>query len=157
MSAEKRFDGDRALVVGGYGGIGALVCRSLAEEGARVAVAGRSKERAEEVARSLGADISRSRFCGGGSRSPLWRKIFANVLGIPLEMVKTEQGPGYGAAMLAMVGGGLFPSVEQAAGALTEIGSVTEPEPELTALYEDRYRRFRRIYPALRPLFPELL
>ncbi|WP_019544126.1 SDR family NAD(P)-dependent oxidoreductase [Streptomyces sulphureus] len=54
MSAEKRFDGDRALVVGGYGGIGALVCRSLAEEGARVAVAGRSKERAEEVARSLG-------------------------------------------------------------------------------------------------------
>ena len=110
-----------------------------------------------EVARSLGADISRSRFCGGGSRSPLWRKIFANVLGIPLEMVKTEQGPGYGAAILAMVGGGLFPSVEEAAGALTEIGSVTEPEPELTALYEDRYRRFRRIYPALRPLFPELL
>ena len=71
--------------------------------------------------------------------------------------VKTEQGPGYGAAMLAMVGCGLFPSVEDAADALMETASVTEPEPELTALYEERYRRFRRIYPALRPLFPELL
>jgi xylulokinase len=110
-----------------------------------------------EVARSLGTELSRSRFCGGGSRSPLWRRIFANVLGIPLEMVKTEQGPGYGAAMLAMVGCGLFPSVEDAADALAETASVTEPEPELTALYEDRYLRFRRIYPALRPLFPELL
>ena len=48
-------------------------------------------------------------------------------------------------------------SLIQSPDKLTEIGSVTEPEPELTALYEDRYRRFRRIYPALRPLFPELL
>ena len=47
-----------------------------------------------EVARSLGLEIPRSRVCGGGATSPLWRKIFANVLGIPLDMVKTEQGPG---------------------------------------------------------------
>ncbi len=109
-----------------------------------------------EVARSLGLDIPRSRICGGGAKSPLWRRIFANVLGIPLDMVKTEQGPGYGGAMLAMVGCGLFESVQAASDALVSLASTTEPEPELTARYEEQYRKFRRIYPALRDIFPEI-
>ena len=78
-----------------------------------------------EVARSLGLEIPRSRICGGGAKSPLWRRIFANVLGIPLDMVKTEQGPGYGGAMLAMVGCGRFESVQAAADALVELASTT--------------------------------
>ncbi len=110
-----------------------------------------------EVARSLGIDIPRSRLCGGGSRSPLWRTIFANVLGIPLELVKTEQGPGYGGAMLAMVGSGRFPSVQAAADALVEVAGTVEPDPELTALYDAQYQKFRAIYPAMKPLFPKLL
>ncbi len=110
-----------------------------------------------EVSRSLGLDIPRSKLCGGGARSPLWRRIFANVLGIPLDMVKTEQGPGYGGAMLAMVGCGLFDSVAGAVDALVALDSTTEPEPELTALYEERYRQFRKIYPALKGLFPEIV
>lgn len=109
-----------------------------------------------EVAKSLGLDIPRSRICGGGSKSPLWRKIFANVLGIPLDMVKTEQGPGYGGAMLAMVGCGLFPSVQAAADALVELAASTEPEPALTARYEEQYQKFRKIYPALKSVFPEI-
>ena len=56
-----------------------------------------------EIARGLGVDIPRSNICGGGSKSKLWKVIMANVLGIPLDMVTTEQGPGYGAAILAMV------------------------------------------------------
>ena len=107
-----------------------------------------------EVARSLGLDIPRSKLCGGGSKSPLWRKIFANVLGIPLDMVKTEQGPGYGGAMLAMVGCGRFDSVAAAADALVEVARTVEPDPALTALYEERYQQFRRIYPAVKALFP---
>lgn len=110
-----------------------------------------------EVAKSLGVGIPSSRICGGGAKSPLWRRIFANVLGIPLQMVKTEQGPGYGAAMLAMVGCGLYGSVQEAADALVQLAGVTEPEAELTALYEQRYRQFKRIYPALKGLYPELL
>ena len=110
-----------------------------------------------EVARSLGLDIPRSRICGGGSRSPLWRKIFANVLGIPLDTVKTEQGPGYGGAMLAMVGDGLFATVKEAADALTEVGGTTVPDPELTARYEEQYRKFRLLYPALKSVFPQIL
>ena len=110
-----------------------------------------------EVARSLGLDIPSSKLCGGGSKSPLWRTIFANVLGIPLELPKTEQGPGYGGAMLAMVGCGRFESVQAAADALVEVASVVEPDPALTARYEARYRQYRAIYPALKPVFAQLL
>jgi len=106
-----------------------------------------------EVAKSLGIAIPRSNVCGGGAKSPLWRKIFANVLGIPLDMVKTEQGPGYGAAMLAMVGCGKFASVQEAADALVEVASTTEPDAELTAKYEARYQNFKKLYPALKDFF----
>ncbi len=109
-----------------------------------------------EVARSIGVDIPRSKICGGGSRSPLWREIFANVLGIPLDMVKTEQGPGYGGAMLAMVGCGRFENVGAAADALVEVSYTVEPDAELTARYEEQYRKFRQIYPVLKPLFPKI-
>ena len=109
-----------------------------------------------EVARSLGLDIPRTKLCGGGAKSPLWRKIFANVLGIPLEMVKTEQGPGYGGAMLAMVGCGQYASVQAASDALVELASVTEPDPEFTARYEAQYQKFRKIYPAMKNIFPDL-
>ena len=110
-----------------------------------------------EVAKSLGLSIPRSKLCGGGSKSPLWRTIFANVLGIPLELPRTEQGPGYGAAMLAMVGCGRFESVRTAAGALVEVSAVVEPDPALTSRYEERYQQYRTLYPALRPVFPGLL
>ena len=80
-------------------------------------------------------------------------KIFANVLGIPLDMVKTEQGPGYGAAMLAMVGCGKFVSVQEAADKLVEVASTTEPDAALTAKYEGRYQNFKKLYPALKNFF----
>ena len=110
-----------------------------------------------EVARSLGVEIPRSNICGGGSKSGLWRTIMANVLGIPLDIVATEQGPGYGGAMLAMVAAGRFPSVQAAADALVHVADTVEPNPELTALYEARYRQFQKIYPACKALFPQLL
>jgi xylulokinase len=106
-----------------------------------------------EVAKSLGIAIPSTKICGGGAKSPLWRTIFANVLGIPLELVKTEQGPGYGGAMLAMVGCGQYASVQAAADALVEVASTVQPDPELVAKYEVRYQKFKSIYPAVKPLF----
>lgn len=110
-----------------------------------------------EVAKSLGVSIPRSNICGGGSKSPLWKTILANVLGIPLDIVKTEQGPGYGAAILAMVSCGDYPTVEAACKALVSVKDTVEPDPELTARYEARYQQFRQIYPACKSLFPNLL
>ena len=110
-----------------------------------------------EVAKSLGISIPRSNVCGGGSKSALWKTITANVLGIPLDTVATEQGPGYGAAMLAMVACGRFASVREAADALVRVKSTVEPDAELTKLYDERYAQFREIYPACKALFPKLL
>ena len=67
-----------------------------------------------EVARSLGIRIDSSRICGGGAKSPLWRQIIAAVMNVKLEIIESEEGPGYGAAILAAVGGGTCESVESA-------------------------------------------
>ncbi|WP_325200945.1 xylulokinase [Oscillibacter sp.] len=110
-----------------------------------------------EVARGLGLDIPRSGICGGGSQSGLWKTILANVLSIPLDSAATEQGPGYGGAILAMAAAGRFPSVQEAAKALVQVTDTVEPDEELTALYEARYQQFRNIYPACKALFPKLM
>ena len=110
-----------------------------------------------EVATSLGISIPKTKICGGGSKSPLWRTIFANVLGIPLELLKTEQGPGYGGAILAMVGCEQYESVQAAVDDLVEVAAVVEPDAELTKRYEARYQQFRKLYPALKDTFAQLL
>ncbi len=109
-----------------------------------------------EQAKALGISIPRSGICGGGSRSMLWQTILANVLGIPLDTVRTAEGPGYGAALLAMTACGRFGSVAEACDALVQVESTVEPDPALTARYDRRYRQFKRIYPACKPLFAAL-
>ncbi len=109
-----------------------------------------------EVAKSLGIDIGRSNICGGGAKSELWKKIMANVLGIPLDTVKTEQGPGYGGAILAMVGCGEFGSVNAACDSLVEISDTVYPDDELTALYDKKYKIFKQIYPSLKTVFAQM-
>ena len=109
-----------------------------------------------EVAKKIGVKIDRSFLCGGGAKSPLWRRMLANILNIPLDVPQTEEGPGYGGAMLAMVGCGQFESVQACAAALTRVKKTVEPDPAIAARYEDRYQRFRKIYPAMRELFQEL-
>lgn len=103
-----------------------------------------------EVARSLGLTIRRSKLCGGGAKSPLWRKIFANALNIGLDMPQTEEGPGYGGCMLAMVGSGAYESVRACCDALVRVTSTVEPDPALAARYDERYAKYRLIYPALK-------
>lgn len=109
-----------------------------------------------QVAKSLGLRIPQSTLCGGGSKSPLWREILANVLGIPLLLPQTEQGPGYGGAMLGMVACGEYAAVAEACKALIKIAGTVEPDPALTARYEAQYQKFRQIYPAVKGLFPVL-
>lgn len=110
-----------------------------------------------EVAKSLGIDIKRSKLCGGGGKSPIWRKILANVLNISLDIPEAEEGPGYGGAMLAMVGCGEYKSAQDAAAKLVKVASVIEPDPATAAKYEEKYRKFRKLYPALRSVFPEII
>ncbi len=109
-----------------------------------------------EIAKGLGIEIPRSNICGGGAKSELWKKILANVLNIPLDSLLTEQGPGYGGAILAMVGCGEYESVRQATDKLISVAATVYPDREIAARYETKYQNFKKIYPTLKPLFQML-
>lgn len=109
-----------------------------------------------EVAKSLGIQITRTKVCGGGAKSPLWQKIIANVLNVKVDLLETEEGPGLGGAMLAAVACKEYASVEEAAEAIVKTADTVEPEPELAAAYEKQYQKFKEIYPACRELFEKL-
>ena len=109
-----------------------------------------------EVAKSLGIDIKRSKICGGGAKSPLWKKIIANVLNIQIDVIESEEGPGYGGAMLAAVACGEYASVEDAAAKLVKVVDTVSPDPEIAAKYEARYQKFALVYPTVKSLFPKI-
>ena len=106
-----------------------------------------------EVARSLGIRIDSSRICGGGAKSPLWRQIIAAVMNVKLEIIESEEGPGYGAAILAAVGCGTFESVERACEKLVKVIDTVEPDPELVQKYEEKYQKFKQLYPIMKNWF----
>lgn len=109
-----------------------------------------------EVAKSMGIDIKRTTICGGGAKSLLWRKIMANVLNLEVDIIESEEGPGYGGAILAAVGCGEYDSVEEAAKKLVKVVDTVKPDSELVKKYEKRYKIFRQIYPNLKFLYPML-
>ncbi len=106
-----------------------------------------------EAAKKNGAKIPRTKLCGGGAKSKLWRQIIANVMNMPVDIPQTEQGPSYGAAMLAMVGCGEYKTVQEAASAIVRVKETVLPVPETSAAYEQKYRHFIKFYPALKGLF----
>lgn len=109
-----------------------------------------------EVAKSLGIDIPRTKICGGGAKSPLWKTMLANILNVSVDVVETEEGPSMGGAMLAAVGCGEYASVEEAADAIVRVVDTVEPTPELAAKYDKRYQEFKQIYPALKNVFANI-
>lgn len=109
-----------------------------------------------EIIKQFGVDVKSSCLCGGGAKSALWRTILANVLGVELVLPLTEQGPGYGAAILAMVGAGQFDSVQNASKTFFAAKATVSPDEHLVALYKERYEKYRRIYPAVKELYKNL-
>lgn len=109
-----------------------------------------------EVAKASGIQINSSSLCGGGAKSPLWQKIFANVLNIPITIPQTEQGPGYGGAMLAMVGTGAFTDVKACADAFVKLKETIYPDSDISARYQQQYLKFKEIYPSMKNLFKKI-
>ena len=102
-----------------------------------------------EVARSLGIQIERTKICGGGAKSPLWKKIIANVMNLKVDVIESEEGPALGGAMLAAVGCGEYPDVKTIAEKIVKVVDTVEPEEELVRKYEEKYQKFRKIYPTV--------
>ena len=109
-----------------------------------------------ELMRAMGLVPSTEiRATGGGVKSSLWRQVLADVLEARIVTTSTAEGAAQGAATLAAVGGGWFPTVEEACRALVRIREPTEPSPDAGA-YAGAYRRYRELYPALAPTFHAL-
>ena len=109
-----------------------------------------------EVARSLGIKIDRTMICGGGAKSPLWKRLVANILNVEVEVPVSEEGPGFGAAILAAVGCGEYESVEEATKSIIKIKEKIKPEADLVVKYEEKYQKFKKIYPALKDVFKKI-
>ena len=109
-----------------------------------------------EIAKASGVKIDATKICGGGGKSKIWRKIVANVLGIPVLRPQIEEGPAYGGAILAMVGCGEYASVLEATSELIKTKDVTEPIPELVAKYNQKYASFTKLYPALKEVYKQI-
>ncbi len=106
-----------------------------------------------EVARKLGIDVKSSMLCGGGTKSLIWMKIIANVMNIRISIPNTQEGPSYGAAILAMTGCGKFATVNEAVHSLIRIKDSIEPEPDLVNMYEEKYQKWIKIYPGCKEIF----
>jgi xylulokinase len=98
----------------------------------------------------LKVPVEKIRVGGGGARSPLWRQIQADVFGQTVETVRVEEGPAFGAALLAGVGAKIWPSVDEACDAVVRGAERTAGRQNVTELMNEQYQRYQRIYPALK-------
>ncbi len=103
-----------------------------------------------EVARELGIDVKRTRICGGGSKGDLAKKMMAAILNIEVDVPENEQGPSMGGAMLAAVACGEYASVKEACDKIVKISKTVSPDPAIAARYEEKYKRYRQLYPLLK-------
>lgn len=108
-----------------------------------------------DVMRGLGIEANQLRATGGGARSRLWRQMQADIFAVPVAAMASVQRPAVGAALLAGVATGVFADVVSASATVARLGTVLEPDPERAARYEQIYRTFSALDPAIRqPLAP---
>lgn len=113
------------------------------------------RDNLELIERVGAAQAEEARISGGGARSPIWRQLLADLLGIDLVTVATTEGAAFGAALLAAVGRGHWPSVGVACAETVRTRKIHRPRSEVHRAYERLHRRFARHYPAVEPLFAD--
>jgi len=109
-----------------------------------------------EILKEMGLPVSQVRASGGGARSALWRQIQADVFGCELVTINVDEGPAFGACLLAGVGAGLYPTVPAACRKTIKVTQRTDPNPETVKVYERFYAVYRKLYPALKERFGEV-
>ena len=109
-----------------------------------------------QIARSSGIKINSATLCGGGAKSTLWRKIIANVLNVTINIPTVEEGPSYGAALLAMVAAKKYSSVEEAVNKIVKIKETITANQDVAALYEEKYKTYKSLYPSLKDAFKSM-
>jgi xylulokinase len=103
-----------------------------------------------EIMVGLGTSPVEIRATGGGARSAFWRQMLADVFGRPIVRTVVDEGPAYGAALLAGVTAGVFEDVDEACGRISLRADACEPNSDLVASYDDYYAVYRALYPSTR-------
>ena len=103
-----------------------------------------------EIANKNGICPQEATICGGGAKSEKWKQMAADILNIPIKVLKTEQGPSFGAAILAMVGDGLYKDVSSAANDIVEVERIIYPNINKQKYYQDKYYKFHSLYPLIK-------
>lgn len=104
----------------------------------------------QEIIAGLGLAVPEILFTGGGAKASFIRQLEADISGRPVVPVDQEEGPAFGAALLGAVGVGAFPDVASATAKTLRRGAATQPRAQAHAAYAEPYRRYQRLYPALR-------
>ena len=103
-----------------------------------------------EIMRGLDVSDDDVRVVGGGARSPVWRRLQADIFGRPIRRTHVDEGPAYGAALLAGVAAGVYADAEEAMAHVRVREEVTEPDPARAARYDELYAVYASLYPAAR-------
>lgn len=106
-----------------------------------------------EPIRAMGVAVRQARAIGGGAKSAFWRRLQADVLDVEVARLANDEGPAFGAAVLAGVGTGVFADVVQAARKTVAVVDTVAPDPEAVRHYESQFQFYRSLYPALRERF----
>ena len=100
-----------------------------------------------EIMRELEVPVEDVRATGGGARSALWRRLQADIYGVPIRRTVADEGPAYGAALLAGVAAGAYSDVDEATSVVKMREEITEPDKERAKVYEEHYEVYRSLYP----------
>jgi len=103
-----------------------------------------------DLMRGLGIEPHQVRATGGGARSRLWRQMQTDIFGLPVATMAPATCAAVGAAVLAGVATGVFTDLATASGMVAQLAEVLEPDPERAARYEQLYRTFSALDPAIR-------
>jgi xylulokinase len=109
-----------------------------------------------EITKKLGVHVDSIRINGGGAKSPLWCQIIADVLNVKVNKINSEEGPAFGAAILASVGCGQYSNVIEATEKLIKVTETTMPNSDTVKLYDKRYEVFKSLYPSLKDMFDKI-
>ncbi|MDO5559449.1 MAG: xylulokinase [Oscillospiraceae bacterium] len=110
----------------------------------------------KEICSEMGIDISDMMACGGGGTSPLWRQMLADLYKCPVKTVACNEGPALGVAILAMVGAGIYSTVQEACSKLIATDKTQLPSDDEAYEYDKYYTLYRKLYPALKDSYREL-
>ena len=108
---------------------------------------------AVQLLRGAGLTLRQIRLSGGGARSRFWRQLQADIYGTPCVTINAEEGPAYGASLLAAVGTGRFKNVREACSACIKVTRTVRPKPGMKKAYKRLYSQYCRLYPALKGEF----